>query len=183
MPSFLEDVLDTTAKRLQCIFIIVNILPLCYHEAMPVLVKNKKAHLKYEVMETLEAGIVLSGLEVRSLRQKQGSLDGSFVTVRGGEVFLLNTYIPPYQPANTPDDYDPYRPRKLLLTGAEIATLSGKEGERSLTVIPLSLYTKGRYLKVEVAVVRGKKKYDKREDIKKRDTDRDLKREFKRGLR
>ncbi|MGM0482623.1 MAG: SsrA-binding protein SmpB [Patescibacteria group bacterium] len=143
------------------------------------LLNYKKAHLNYETMETFEAGIKLSGFEVKSLRAKHGSLDGSYITLPEGEAFLVNAYIPPFQPANTPDDYDPYRPRKLLLSKDELALLFTKEREKSLTVIPLSLYSKGRFIKAEIAIARGKKKKDKREDIKKKDTERDIQQELK----
>ncbi len=143
----------------------------------------KKAHLNYEVEETLEAGIELKGFEIRTLREKHGSLDGAYITIENNEAFLVNAYIPPYQPANTPDEYDPYRARRLLITKNEIAKLATKEKERSLTVIPLSLYSKGTLIKAEIAIVRGKKKHDKREMIKKRDVERDIEHEFKKRLR
>jgi len=143
------------------------------------LVANKKAYFNYEILEKLEAGIELLGFEVKSLKKGQGSLEGSHVTVRGSEAFVTGMQIPPYQPANTPKDYDLIRNRKLLLTKKEIAKLSGEENQKGLTIIPLSVYNKGRKLKIEIAVVRGKKKYDKRETIKKRDTERDIRRELK----
>ena len=107
------------------------------------------------------------------------SLEGAFVVVRGGEVFLINSNIPPYQPNNTSKDYDPLRNKKLLLTKKEIATLAGSEKNKSLTIVPISVYNKGRKIKVEIALVKGKKKHDKRESIKKRDTDREIRREYK----
>ncbi len=147
-----------------------------------VLLKNKKAKFEYEILDKYEAGIKLSGFEVRSLREKKGSLNGSFVTVRGNEAFLTNAYIPPFQPQNTPEDYDPYRARKLLLSKKEISELIGKEKQKTLTIVPISVYTKGDLIKLEIAVSRGKKKFDKRENIKKRDTERDVRREFKARL-
>lgn len=143
------------------------------------LLNYKKARLNYEILETFEAGIKLAGYEVKSVRAKHGSLDGSYITLSEGEAFLVNAYIPPYQPANAPKEYDPYQARKLLLSKNELAELAVKEKEKSLTVIPLSLYSKGRFIKTEIAVARGKKKRDKREDIKKKDTERDLQRELK----
>ncbi len=146
---------------------------------MPKLVHNKKIKRDYEIVEKLEAGIELRGFEVKSLKSGQGSLDGSFISIRGGEAFVLNMYIPPYQPANTPKNYDPNRARKLLLTKKEINHLVGLEKQKRLTVVPVSVYNKGRHIKLEIAVARGKKAHDKREDIKKRDTDREIRRTLK----
>lgn len=147
---------------------------------MTVLIRNKKARLNYEILEEFEAGIELYGFEVKSLRKKQGSLDGAHVSIRGNEAYLLSAYIAPYQPANTPEDYDPERPRRLLLHKREIQKLIGLEKQKGLTIVPISMYTKGRHIKVGIATVRGKKKYDKRQAIKKRDTERDIKRDLKR---
>ncbi len=146
---------------------------------MPTLIQNKKVHFNYEVMEKFDAGIELFGYEVKSLRNKRGSLDGSRVIVRGDEAFLIGANISAFQPKNTPKSYDPRRIRKLLLNKKEIDELSGKEHQKGLTIMPISLYTKGRNIKLSLGVARGKKKYDKREDIKKRDTQRDVVREMK----
>ncbi|MFC1623542.1 SsrA-binding protein SmpB [Patescibacteria group bacterium] len=146
---------------------------------MPTLIKNKKVLFNYEILERFEAGIELFGYEVKSIKNKQGSLEGSHITVRGGEVFLLNVNIPPYQPANTPKTYDSERNRRLLLTKKEIDKLAGFEAKKGLTIVPISMYTKGNKIKVEIAVARGKKKFDKRESIKKKDTRRDIEREVK----
>lgn len=143
------------------------------------LVQNKKAYFNYEILERHEAGIELLGFEVKSLKNGQGSLDGSHITIRGGEAFIIGMQIPPYQVGNTPPDYDPTRNRRLLLTKKEIITLSGEEGQKGLTIVPLSVYNKGRKIKIEIATVRGKKKFDKRESIKKRDTDREIRRTLK----
>ncbi len=143
------------------------------------LVENRKARFNYELKELFEAGIELLGHEVKSLRKKQGSLDGAYVIVRGGEPFLVNSYIPPYQPKNTPPGYDERRVRKLLLTKKEIAELAVAESKKGLTIVPVLVYNKGRKIKVELAVARGKKKYDKREAIKKRDTEREMRRTLK----
>ena len=142
------------------------------------LINNKKTFIDYEVIETFEAGIELLGLEVKSLRKNQGSLLGSHVTIRGGEAFIIASNIPAYQEKNTPKDYEPKRNRRLLLTKVEIKKLAAIESKKGLTIVPISMYNKGKKIKVQIAIVRGKKKYDKREDIKKRETDRDIRREF-----
>ncbi len=146
---------------------------------MPTLIQNKKVHFNYEILDQFDAGIELFGYEVKSLRSKHGSLEGAHIIVRGKEVFLIGADIAPFQPANAPKDYDSRRNRKLLLTKKEIEELEGKESQRGLTIIPISLYTKGRNIKLSLGVARGKKKYDKREDIKKKDTQRDVAREMK----
>lgn len=148
-------------------------------KVMSSLIQNRKAHFNYEILERIEAGIELLGFEVKSLKGGQGSLEGAHIIMRGNEAFVINMQIPPYQPANTPKDYDPIRNRKLLLTKKEIIDLGKKEGQKWLTIIPLSVYNKGKKVKLEIAVVRGKKKYDKRETIKKRDTEREIERDLK----
>ncbi len=149
------------------------------------LIENKKVRLDYEIVETYEAGIELIGLEVKSLRANQGSLLGAHVLIRGGEAFLMNSEIPPYQKNNTPDSYNPLRNRKLLLHKADIAKIlnvSEKKGSggkgKGLTIVPVSMYSKGGKIKVEIAIVKGKKKHDKRQALKKRETDRQISREF-----
>ena len=141
--------------------------------------ENRKAKFDYEILEKYEAGIELLGTEVKSIRSGKMSLEGAFVIVRGGEAFLINANIPPYQPKNTPKDYDPLRNRKLLLTKKEIDELVGSEKNKSLTIVPISVYTKGRKIKIEIALVKGKKKHDKRESIKKRETEREIRRTLK----
>lgn len=138
------------------------------------LIKNKKAFFDYEISERLEAGIELFGHEVKSLKAGNGSLDGAYVIARGNEIFLVNMHIPPYQPKNTPADYDPYQPRKLLLHKKEIGRLVGVEKQKRLTIVPLSVYNKSGKIKIEIGVASGRKKHDKREIIKKRDTEREL---------
>lgn len=151
---------------------------------MPVLAINKKARFDYEFLNTFEAGIVLTGAEVKSAKLGQVNLKGSYIsvgTVGHGlpEVRLINTHISPYKYAGEQKDYDPTRSRKLLLNKKEIETLVGKQKEKGLTLVPIKLYTKGSLIKLEFAVARGKKQYDKREDKKKKDIDRDVKRELK----
>lgn len=145
---------------------------------MTTLVDNKKAHFNYEILENFEAGIELLGPEVKSLKGKQGSLEGAYVVIRGGEAYLTNLFIPPYQENNTPEGYEPRRNRRLLLTKEEIKTLADKEAGNGLTIVPISIYNKSNLIKVSVAVVRGKKKFDKREATKKRETERGVRREF-----
>src|SRR3989344_2736343 len=146
---------------------------------MPTLVENKKTRLNFEILEQFDAGIELTGSEVKSLKSKRGSLIGAFVGARGGEAFLLGAEIPPYQPRNMAADYDPRRARRLLLTKAEIARLAGLESKKGLTIIPISMYTKGRTIKLSIGVARGKKTHDKREAIKKREAKRHIERELK----
>jgi SsrA-binding protein len=146
---------------------------------MAVYTTNKKASMDYELLDRFEAGIELFGLEVKSIRKKQMKLEGSRVLVRGGEAYLLNAAIPPYQPSNTPKDYDPERPRRLLFNKKELLELSSKESQKGLTIIPVSVYNKGRNIKIEVRVARRKKKADKREDLKKRDDKRSIERVMK----
>lgn len=146
---------------------------------MSALVDYKKAHFDYEILDKFEAGIQLLGFEVKSLKKSQGSLEGSYVIVRGGEAYAMNIFIPPYQENNTPAGYEPRRNRKLLLTKKEINTLADIEAGKGLTIVPTSIYNKDNLIKVSVAVVKGKKKYDKREVTKKRETDRIVRREFR----
>jgi len=140
---------------------------------------NKKAHFDYEILETYEAGIELLGFEVKSVRAKRAKLEGARVIIRGSEAFLVGASIPPYQRLNTPKEYDEQRTRRLLLHKKEIAHLTGKEHERGLTLIPIKMYNKGRSIKLEFGIARGKKKYDKREIIKERETKRKISRELK----
>ncbi len=144
--------------------------------------ENRKARFNYELLEELEAGIELSGHEVRAIRTGKMSLEGAHVTVRGGEVFLVGASISPYQPNNTPKSYSPTQNRRLLLTRKEIETLSDSEKQKGLTVVPISVYNKGRRIKVRLAVARGKKKFDKRETLKRRDAEREMRRTLKEGL-
>jgi len=147
---------------------------------MTVLIDNRKAHFNYEIIDKYEAGIELFGYEVKSIKGGRAILAGAFAIVRGGEAYLMNMQIPPYQAGNTPLEYDPTRTRKLLLSKKQIREIAPSDNMKGLTLVPLSLYSKGRLIKVELAVVKGKKNYDKREVIKKRETDREIDREYKR---
>ncbi len=149
------------------------------------LIEHKKARLNYEILETLEAGIELLGFEVKSLRARHGVLDGAHIVVRPsgrggtGEAYVVGMSIPPYQPGNTPADYDPLRTRRLLLTKKELMELADFEHQKGLTIVPLSVYSKGRNLKLAVAVARGRKKYDKRAVMKERSAKREIERTLK----
>ena len=145
-------------------------------------VSNKKAGLNFELLEEFEAGISLLGTETKSIRNKRGKLESAHVIIRGGEAFLVGASIPAFQKANAPDDYDPERPRKLLLKAKELAVLYNASEQKGLTIVPLQLYNSGRKLKLKLAIARGKKKFDKRESIKAKDTKRDLDRELKRSF-
>src|SRR3989344_6362536 len=122
------------------------------------LISNKKAYFNYEILDTFAAGIELFGYEVKSLKNGQGSLEGAHVTVRGGEAYIVGMSIPPYQAANTPKEYDPYRNRKLLLHKKEIEELGKIETKKTLTIVPLSVYNKGSKIKIDIATAKGKKK-------------------------
>lgn len=138
-----------------------------------ILVEYKKAFLKFSPVESFSAGLELLGTEVKSLRNKLGSLDGARVVIRGGEAYIVGMTIPAYQVANVQKGYDPERPRRLLLSKKEIATLAAEEAKKGLTIIPLEVYTNKRFVKARIAIVRGKGKSDRREDLKKRDADRE----------
>lgn len=146
---------------------------------MASLIEYKKAGIKYERLEEFEAGMELSGHEVKALKAKQGQLDGARVVVRGGEAYLVGATIPPYQAANTPKEYDPARTRRLLMKKAEIRLLAEAESKKGLTVVPIEVYNKNRLVKLRVAIVRGKGKSDRREDLKKRDAKREAERVLK----
>ncbi len=138
------------------------------------LLDNKKAFFDYEVVEKFEAGLELFGHEVKALRAGKGSLAGSYIIINPGGVFLVGALVSPYQADNTPDDYDDRRPRRLLLAKKEIIELENKTAKTGLTIVPLALYSKGRRLKLEIGLVRGKKKHDKRQTINKRESDRQI---------
>ncbi|MEW6617427.1 MAG: SsrA-binding protein SmpB [Patescibacteria group bacterium] len=137
---------------------------------------NKRAGFDYEILETFEAGIELKGFEVKSIASGRVSTVGSYAIVRGNEVWVVNLDIPPYQPQNTPEGYDPKRTRKLLLHKKEIEHLIGRTKEKGLTIVPIKMYNKNSKIKIELGLGRSKKKYDKREVIKKRETEREIRR-------
>lgn len=138
------------------------------------LARNKRATFDYEVIEKFEGGLQLLGSEVKSVKAGNMSLKGSFVTMHGEEPYLTNATIPAWQPKNTPDDYDPTRPRKLLLNKAEIRSLIGSKKAQGLTIVPIKVYNKGSRVKIEIALARGKKKHDKKAAKRERDIQRDV---------
>jgi len=143
---------------------------------------NRKAHFDYTIEEKYEAGIMLTGGEVKSLRDGRANLKDSYGRVDKGQLFLLNTHISDYKPAYFFNG-DPTRTRKLLMHKKEILRLMGKVQEQGLTLIPLRLYFKNGRAKVEIALARGKKRYDKRETIREREVQRDIARGMQRNLR
>ena len=148
---------------------------------MPTLATNKKGLYDYQVLEKFEAGLVLSGAEVKSVKTGQINLSGSYVSLDPtGEAWLVAAHISPYKQARAHQiNYDPSRRRKLLLKHQEISYLQGKSREKGLTILPISVYTKGSLIKLELGIARGKKQIDKRDIIKKRDVDREIRRRMK----
>jgi SsrA-binding protein len=145
---------------------------------LKVVATNRKARHDYEIAETYEAGLVLKGSEVKSLRRGSCSLGDGFAQVKDGEVFLYNVYIAPYEEGGRWNP-DPRRPRKLLLHKQEIVRLSTKVNERGYTLVPLRIYFKEGYAKVELALAKGRAKYDKREKLKKEEQEREMRRALK----
>jgi SsrA-binding protein len=143
---------------------------------------NRRARHKFELVEKLEAGIVLTGTEVKSLRNGKAQMSDAYAVVDDGEVWLRHLHIPPYEPASR-ENHEPERPRKLLLHRAEIERLVGKTAEKGLTLIPSRIYFKGSRAKVELALARGKEGRDRRREIAARDVRREVEREFKGRMR
>ena len=142
------------------------------------LVLNRQARFNYEILEKVEAGISLVGTEVKSIREGKANIKEAYADIRGGEAWLIGAHINPYSHGNI-TNHDPLRERKLLLNAREIDRLQGKIMEKGLTLIPLRLYLKGRLVKLELGVGRGKKLVDKREDLKKKDQEREIQRAIK----
>lgn len=142
-------------------------------------IRNKKATFDYEILEKFEAGVVLHGYEVKAIRTGKASLVGAYVIFKEDGAYLKGATVSYYQEANTPDSYNPERDRKLLLSRKELAKLNKELNTAGLTVVPISLYNKKSKIKLEIALVRGKKKEDKRETLKKRDTKRAIDRILK----
>jgi len=150
---------------------------------MPILAKNKRASFDYKLLETFEAGLMLLGPEVKSIKAGHVSLKGSYVSFRDKALYLIGAHVSAYKQAGTQDDYNATRERKILLKKQEIKHLLGKKHEGGLTLVPVKIYTKRSLIKIELALAEGKKKYDKREDLKKKDIDRDLRTLTKRFVR
>lgn len=146
---------------------------------MSTYVQNRKVRFDYEILETFEAGLVLHGFEVKAVRAGKAKLEGSHVVVRGGEAFLVGAGVAPFQAANTPDEYEADRTRKLLLNKKELSKLERESENAGLTIVPIRLYNAGRKIKIEIALARGKKQSDKRETIKKRESKRAIDRLMK----
>ena len=147
-------------------------------ENIRVIATNRKAYHEYHVVETIETGIVLVGTEVKSLRAGKVNFQDAYAAVESQELWLHSLHISPFEKGNV-FNHDPVRKRKLLVSRREIKKLHEKSAIRGFTLIPMSLYFKGRYLKIELGVCKGKKTYDKRETVKARDMDRELKRNMK----
>ncbi len=145
---------------------------------MKIISENRKAHFDYTILEKFQAGVALNGQEVKSIKTHGVSLTGSFVVIKDEEAWWVGANIPPYQPKNAPAGYEIQRSRKLLLKKSEIGYLIGKNKEKGLTLIPLMIYTDKDRIKLEFGLAKGKKQFDKRETIKKRDTEREMKREL-----
>ncbi len=143
-----------------------------------VAVRNRKARHEYHVLDTYEAGIVLQGTEVKSLRDGRANLQDAYARFDRGELWLLNLHISPYEAGNR-FNHDPLRPRKLLLNRSELRKLVGQVEQQGLTLVPLDIYFRRGRAKATIALVRGKQLHDKREDLKRREHQRDVEREFK----
>ncbi|MFH0856570.1 MAG: SsrA-binding protein SmpB [bacterium] len=142
------------------------------------MIVNKRAKFDYEILETYEGGLVLKGFEVKAIRAGKMSLKGSYAVMKVSgakrEIYLINAHISPYQQANTPTDYDPTQARKILLHRKEINSLIGKVKQKSLTLVPICVYNKRNKIKIEFGLAKGKGQIDKREDIKKREAEREI---------
>lgn len=142
---------------------------------MKIIAKNKRAYFDYFVVETLEAGLVLTGAEVKSVKAGHVNLKGSFVSLMDGEPKIMNCHISAYKHAKSKQtSYDPTRTRKLLLNRKEVSSLIGLSGQKGLTLLPLSVYTKNGFVKIELGLCRGKKLHDKRQILRKKTADREI---------
>lgn len=143
---------------------------------MSTFAENRKARHTYEFLETFEGGIVLTGQEVKSVREGGANLTGSYVTFRDGELYVTGMRIAPYRKAGRLAGYDPDHPRKILMRKRELKSLHGKTEQKGLTLVPISLYARGRHIKLKFSLCRGKKTHEKKEALKRRDIDRDVRR-------
>jgi SsrA-binding protein len=143
------------------------------------LIQNRKAYFDYEFLEEYEAGVVLRGYEAKAIRKGMANLNGAYVIIRGGEAFLVNASISAYQVANAPKNYDPERPRKLLLSKKQLLELENSGNQNGLTIVAVKWYNSKRHIKLHIALARGKKQADKREKLKERSSKRDIDRIMK----
>jgi len=150
--------------------------------SIQVIATNRKAQHDYHLEETFEAGIALTGTEIKSVRAGRVNLGDGYVQIKGGEAWLVNCHISPYDPASR-ENVDPLRPRRLLLHKRELARLQNRVAERGWTIVPLRMYLKNQRAKVEIALARGKRQYDKREAIARREAEREIAREIKERTR
>jgi SsrA-binding protein len=149
------------------------------NESFKIVSDNRQARFEYEILETHEAGVVLVGTEIKSIRAGRVNLRDGYATLREGELLLLNVHISPHATAAQYFNHDPRRTRKLLLHRQEIRKLIGKVDQQGLTLVPLKMYLKRGWVKVDIALVRGKKLHDKRQDVRKRDDQREIQRAMK----
>ncbi|MGL4502367.1 MAG: SsrA-binding protein SmpB [Planktothrix sp.] len=149
-------------------------------EGFKIVSDNRKARYLYEILETYEAGIALEGTEVKSIRAGKVNLQDAYALIRGGEAWLLNAHISPFEKASVYFNHDPRRTRKLLLHKEQINKLLGQVEQKGLTLVPLKMYLKGGRVKIDIAVGRGKKLHDKRDDIRQKDDKRAMERAMKR---
>lgn len=148
---------------------------------MKIITVNKQARFDYEILEAYEAGIGLRGFEVKAIKTGHINISGAYAVIKNGSAWLINADIPPYQPKNTPPDYDPKRTRRLLLKHEEVKSLTGRIQEKGLTLVPLRVYIKGRFIKLEIGLAKSRKKADKRELIKKREAGKEIRTALKRA--
>lgn len=160
----------------------VNSPRACFNKLMATFAENRKAYFNYDILEKFEAGLVLNGQEVKSIKSGRIQIAGAYAVFRKQELFLVGATIPAYQPKNAPADYRPDRSRKLLLHKKELIYLVGKVKERGLTLVALRVYTQSGKIKLEFGLAKGKKLQDKREKIKKREAEREIQRALKGNL-
>lgn len=146
---------------------------------MPTLAYNKRAKFDYDLLTEFEGGLVLTGAEVKAAKKASINMQGAFLTIRGGELWLKNMHIGAYTPAGRQEEYDPTHDRKVLVRKRELKKILSKHESDRLTIMPISVYTKGGLVKISFALARGKKKHEKRETIKKRDVEREINEEMK----
>ncbi|MFH2062533.1 MAG: SsrA-binding protein SmpB [bacterium] len=146
---------------------------------MPTLADNRRSLRDFQVLDEFEAGLVLTGQEVKSVRDGQMKLTGSYITVANGEARLINAHIPPYPKAGKIKDFDPTRTRKLLLHKRETSKLAGKMDQKGLTLVPISVYTSGSWIKLKFGLARGRKEFEKKEQKKQKDIARDVQRDLR----